>query len=98
MFETIFRQNFKNLSIHQIQSNFLTMIITLNKMFKKQNSLIRDTKKNVIIDNSIEHSNKNIYFRNVHFYIKKIKNMILFKNVDVIRTKFYNCIRNYVLR
>ena len=55
-------------------------------------------KKNVIIDNSIEYSNKNTYFRNVHFYIEKIKNMTLFKNVDVIRTNFYNCMRDHALR
>ena len=68
-------------------------------MFKKQNFSIRNTKKkNVIIDNSIEYSNKNTYFRNVYFYIEKIKNMILFKNIDVIRTNFYNCIYDHALR
>ena len=43
--KTTFKQNFQNSSNHQIQSNFLTMMKISNKMFKKQNFLIRDTKK-----------------------------------------------------
>ena len=54
--------------------------------------------KNAIIDNSIEHSNKNTYFRNIHLYIERIKNMTIFKDVDVIRANLYNCMREHVLR
>ncbi|KAG7004444.1 hypothetical protein G7Y79_00025g057300 [Physcia stellaris] len=54
--------------------------------------------KNVIIGNPIEHSGKNTYFRNVHFYIEKIKNMILLKDVDIIRANLYSCMRDHALR
>ena len=54
--------------------------------------------KNAIIDNSIEHSNKNTYFRNIHLYIERIKNMTILKDVDVIRANLYNCMREHALR
>ena len=54
--------------------------------------------KNVIIDNFIEHVDKNIYFRDVHFYIEKIKNMSILKEVELIRHNLYNCMREHVLR
>ena len=41
----MFNQNFKNLSNHQIQSNFLTMMMMLSETLKRQISLIRDTKR-----------------------------------------------------
>ena len=54
--------------------------------------------KNAIIDNSIEHSNKNTYFRNVHLYIERIKDMTILKDADVIRANLYSCMREHALR
>ena len=54
--------------------------------------------KNVIIDNFIEHVDKNIYFRDVHLYIEKIKNMLIFKKIELIRHNFYNCMREHALQ
>ena len=42
-------------------------------------------KKFVVIDEFIEHIDKNIYFRNVIYFIDRIKNMIEIKKVEIIR-------------
>ena len=54
--------------------------------------------KNVIINNSIEYVDKNIYFRDVYLYIERIKNMSILKKIELIRHNFYNCIREHALR
>ena len=53
--------------------------------------------KFVVIDQIIEHIEKNIYFRDVNNFINRVKNMKFFKNVDLIRQNLYICFRNTIL-
>ena len=50
-----------------------------------------------IIDNSIEHANKNTYFRDVHLFTERIKNMIIVKKAKLTRQNLYICLRDLVL-
>ena len=50
-----------------------------------------------IIDNSIEHANKNTYFRNFHLFTKRIKNMIIVKRMKLTNQNLYICLRDLVL-
>ena len=49
------------------------------------------------IDNSIEHANKNTYFKNVHLFTERIKNMIVMKEAKLTRQNLYICLRKFVL-
>ena len=49
------------------------------------------------IDNSIEYVDKNIYFKNVYLFTKRIKNIIIVKKNKLTRQNFYICLRNFVL-
>ena len=53
--------------------------------------------KTIIIDNSIENVEKNIYFRDVHIFIDKIKNMTIIKSEKLIRDNLYTCFKNKIL-
>ena len=53
--------------------------------------------KSSIIDNSIEHANKNTYFRDVHLFTERIKNMIIVKKNELTRQNLYICLREFVL-
>ena len=50
-----------------------------------------------LIDNSIEHANKNTYFRDVHLFTERIKNMIVMKETKLTRQNLYICLREFVL-
>ena len=52
--------------------------------------------KSVITENLIEHIEKNIYFRDVHLFIERIKDMIVIKNAKMIRNNLYTCLRGTV--
>ena len=41
--------------------------------------------KSINIDDVIIHIEKDIYFKNVHYFIRRIKNIITIKKVDIIR-------------
>ena len=50
--------------------------------------------KFVVIDIFIEYFDKNIYFRNVNYFINKTKNIIEIKKTKIIRQNFYICFKN----
>ena len=52
--------------------------------------------KSVITENFIEHIEKNIYFRNVHLFIERIKNMTVIKNAKMIKNNLYTRFRDIV--
>ena len=52
--------------------------------------------KSVIIENFIEHIRKDIYFRDVHLFIERIKDMIIIKSAKMIKNNFYICFRDIV--
>ena len=45
--------------------------------------------KIVVIAFAMKHVNKNIYFRDVHVFIEKVKNMIIIKEIKMIRNNLY---------
>ena len=53
--------------------------------------------KSVIIENHIEHIEKNIYFQDVHLFIERIKDITVIKNAKMIKNHFYTYFRNIVL-
>ena len=53
--------------------------------------------KSAAIDELIEHIDKNMYFRNVIYFIDRIKDMTEVKKVEVIRQNLYICFRSIAL-
>ena len=54
--------------------------------------------KIVVIEENMKHFDKNIFFRDVHNFIDRIKNMIIIKNDKLIRNNLYICFKNHVLK
>ena len=52
--------------------------------------------KFVVIEKSIKHFDKNTYFHDVDIFIDRVKNMIIVKNIELIRQNLYICFRNIV--
>ena len=55
-----------------------------------------DDKSTAIVE-FIEYIDKNTYFRNVTYFIERVKNIIEVKNVELIRQNFYTCFRDIAL-
>ena len=53
--------------------------------------------KSAVTDNVIEHFDKNTYFRNIHIFIERIKNIAHIKNDTIVRNNLYICLRETVL-
>ena len=53
--------------------------------------------KSAITDNAIEHSDKDIYFRNIHIFIERIKNIAQIKEDALMRNNLYICLRETTL-
>ena len=53
--------------------------------------------KFAVINQIIEHIEKNIYFRNVNNFINRVKNITNIKNVELIRQNLYICFFNTIL-
>ena len=52
--------------------------------------------KFVVIEKLIKHFDKNIYFRDVNMFIDRVKNMIVVKNIELIRQNLYIYFRNII--
>lgn len=53
--------------------------------------------KPLITAEFIKYIEKNIYFRDVHLFINRIKNMIVCKNLELLRNNLYICLRDTVM-
>ena len=53
--------------------------------------------KSAIIDNVIEHFDKNTYFRDIHIFIERIKNIAQIKDDTIVRNNLYICLRKTIL-
>ena len=51
-------------------------------------------KKSAVIEEILTHSKKNIYYRNVHVFVKKIKKMIIVFDVEQIRRNLFSCLKD----
>ena len=54
--------------------------------------------KTIVIDDSIIHVDKKIYYKNVHFFVNRIKNMITIKNKKFFRENLWICLRSRALK
>ena len=52
--------------------------------------------KFVVIENFIKYFDKNIYFRDVDMFIDRMKNIIVVKNVELIRQNLYIYFRDII--
>ena len=46
---------------------------------------------------SMIRDDKNVYYRNVHLFVERVKNLIVIKNVIMIKQNLNICLRNYAL-
>ena len=53
--------------------------------------------KSVITGNPIEHTGKDTYFRDVHLFIERIKDMAAIKSAEMVRNNLYTCLRGTAL-
>jgi hypothetical protein len=54
--------------------------------------------KFVLTEEFIEHAEKNIYFRDVHLFLKRVKNVAKVKNAAQIRENLFTCLRELALQ
>ncbi len=57
---------------------------------------IYDEKFTITID-SMQHVDKDTYFRDVHSFIDRIKNIAVIKKTEIVRNNLYTCLRNIVM-
>ena len=49
------------------------------------------------IDDAMKHINKNTYFRDVHLFIERARNVIIIKNAELVRENLWICLRKTAL-
>ena len=54
--------------------------------------------KIVVIASAVEHVEKNMYFRNIYVFMKRIKDIIIVKNSELIRNNLYTCFKEIALK
>jgi hypothetical protein len=54
--------------------------------------------KSIVTEEFIEHAEKNIYFRNVHLFLKRVKDVAKVKNAAQIRENLFTCLRELTLQ
>jgi hypothetical protein len=54
--------------------------------------------KFAVTDEFIEHAEKNIYFRNVHLFLKRVKDVTKVKDAAQIRENLFICLRDLALQ
>jgi hypothetical protein len=54
--------------------------------------------KFIVTEKFIEHAEKNIYFRDVHFFLERIKDVAKIKNAAQIRKNLFTCLRELTLQ
>ena len=53
--------------------------------------------KLVFINQTVKHFNKNIYYKNVHVFIEKIKKMTIVLKFEIVRKNLIICLKNTTL-
>jgi hypothetical protein len=54
--------------------------------------------KSVVTEEFIEHAEKNIYFRDVHLFLKRVKDVAKVKDAAQIRENLFTCLRELTLQ
>ena len=53
-------------------------------------------KKSTAIEKILTHSDKNIYYKNVYVFVKKIKEIIIVLDVEQIRRNLFSCLKDTI--
>jgi hypothetical protein len=48
-------------------------------------------------DDSMQHAEKNTYFKNVHLFIDRVKDIVVIKKVETVRNNLYTCLRDIAM-
>ena len=54
--------------------------------------------KSINIDQIMKHAKKNTYFRNVHFFIERVKNIAIIQSEQHVRDNLFTCLRESALQ
>ena len=54
--------------------------------------------KTIFINDSIFYFDKNTFFKNIHLFVSRVKNIVVVKNFKLIRKNFWTCLRDRVLK
>ena len=54
--------------------------------------------KIIVIDDFVSHSNKNTFFKNIHLFVSRVKNITTVKDVKLIRKNLWTCFRDRTLK
>ena len=54
--------------------------------------------KTFVIDDDMKHFDKNIFFRDVHNFIDRIKNIVIIKDDKLVRNNLYTCFKDHVFK
>jgi hypothetical protein len=46
---------------------------------------------------SMQHAKKNIFFRDIHLFIKRVRNFAMIKNYDTVKNNLYTCLRDMTM-
>lgn len=53
--------------------------------------------KSAVTGNAVEHAGKDTYFRDVHLFIERIKDIAVVKDTSLVRQTLYTCLRGVAL-
>ena len=54
--------------------------------------------KSINIEQVMKHAEKNTYFRNVHFFIERVKNIAIIQDEQHVRDNLFTCLRDFALQ
>ncbi len=46
---------------------------------------------------SMQHAGKDIFFRDIHLFIDRVKDIIVIKDAEIVRNNLYTCLRDIAM-
>jgi AraC-like DNA-binding protein len=95
--------NRQNNSFSDISFTSSSMITIFETRFERWNAVDLDffdsayEEKIIATAKSVQHVEKDTYFRDVHLFIDRIKNIVIVKDYDIVRNNLYTCFREQVM-
>jgi hypothetical protein len=95
------RQNNSSSIISFVASTFMTIIF--DARLERWNAInleffdLTYDDKILITSKFMQHVEKNIYFRNVHLFLDRIRNFVATKKVEIMRNNLYTCLRESIM-
>jgi hypothetical protein len=94
------RQNNSFLNISFVSSSMTSIFETRLDRWNATDLKFFDSayeEKIIATAKSIQHADKNTYFRDVHLFIDRAKDIVLIKDHDTVRNNLYICFREQVM-